>query len=51
MPQPAATLVDALAVRAEERLDTLVALIVKHGERVEIEIEGIGVLSNPVVRR
>jgi hypothetical protein len=31
MPRPAATLVDALAVRAEVRLDTLVALIVTNG--------------------
>jgi len=23
----------------------------RHGDRVEIEIEGIGVLSNPVIRR
>jgi hypothetical protein len=31
MPQPAATLVDALAVRSAERLDALVALIVANG--------------------
>jgi hypothetical protein len=31
MPQPAGTLVDALAVRSEERLATLVALILANG--------------------